>query len=76
MSSLAQPMPEESPLKIKEVAINRVIQTEVNTTDEAKQTGCYRFKFFRLGEWVDVVIDDQLPTRRRAQVFQRSYSLL
>lgn len=66
LSSLAQPLPEDSPLKIKEVAINRVLQTEHNKTDEARSTGCYRFKFFRLGEFVDVVIDDQLPTRKRA----------
>ena len=25
-----------------------------------------RFKFFRMGEWVDIVIDDQLPVRKRA----------
>jgi len=67
LSSLAQPLPEGSPLKIKEVAVNRVLQTEHNTTEEAKSTGIYRFKFFRLGEFVDVVIDDQLPARRRAQ---------
>ena len=52
-----------------------MIQTDVNTTDEAKETGCYRFKFFRLGEWIDVVIDDQLPTRRRAQVFSNSENI-
>ncbi len=67
LSSLAQPLPDESPLKIKEVAINRVIQTDYNKSEEAQSTGLYRFKFFRLGEWVDVVIDDQLPRRRRAQ---------
>lgn len=66
LSSLAQPLPEESPLKIKEVAINRVIQTEFNCSDEAKDRGIYRFKFFRLGEFVDVIIDDKLPTRKRA----------
>ena len=64
---MAQPLPEDSPLKIKEVAVNRVLQTDHNKTEEAKTTGLYRFKFFRLGEFVDVIIDDQLPTRRRAQ---------
>ena len=72
LSSLAQPIPEQTQtgaLRIKEKVINHVLQTDVNTTDAAKKTGCYRFKFFRLGKWVDVVIDDQLPTRQRAQVF-------
>lgn len=27
-----------------------------------KYTGMFRFHFWRLGEWIEVVIDDRLPT--------------
>ena len=37
-----------------------------NDTSAAAASGGYKFKFFRMGEWVDVVIDDRLPERRRA----------
>jgi len=66
LSSLAQPLPDDCPLKVKQVAVERVIQRETNSTDEAKAAGVYRFKFFRMGEWVDIVVDDQLPQRKRA----------
>ena len=33
----------------------------------AEGTGGFKFKFFRMGEWVDVVIDDKLPLRKRAR---------
>ena len=67
LASLAQPLPEDNPLKIKEIAINHVLQTEHNTSEKAKLTGMYRFRFFRLGEFVDVVIDDNLPRKKRAK---------
>lgn len=66
LSSLAQPLPANNPLKIKKVALNQVLQTKHNSTDETKLTGLYRFRFFRLGEFVDVVIDDNLPRKKRA----------
>jgi len=65
LSALAQPN-DCCPFKIKEDTIHHVIQSEQNMRAEAKSTGLYRFKFFRLGEWVDVVIDDQLPWGARA----------
>ena len=37
-------MPEDSPLRVKEVAVERVIQRETNSTEEAQQAGLYRFK--------------------------------
>lgn len=66
LSSLAQELPEDSPLRVKEIAVQRVIQKEFNSSEEARQAGLYRFKFFKMGEWVDIVIDENLPLRRRA----------
>lgn len=29
---------------------------------KAPHSGCFRFRFFRFGEWIEVVVDDRLPT--------------
>ena len=34
--------------------------------------GLFRFRFFRFGEWVEVVIDDRLPTRRGRLIYLTS----
>ena len=44
LSSLAQKLPKDCPLKVKQVAIDRATQREANSTDEAKAAGVYRFK--------------------------------
>ena len=33
--------------------------------------GLFRFRFYRLGEWYEVVIDDKLPTRAGQLIFLR-----
>ena len=44
LSSLAQELPEDSPLRVKEIAVQRVIQKEFNSSEEARQAGLFRFK--------------------------------
>ena len=34
---------------------------------QALKAGGFRFRFSRLGEWVDVIIDDKLPEKNRAR---------
>jgi len=33
--------------------------------------GIFRFRFYRLGEWIEVVIDDRLPTRNGKLIYLR-----
>ena len=52
--------------KMSRKAIEQVVQLNFNKTDTAKLQGQYRFKFFRMGVFEDVIIDDFIPSQRRA----------
>ena len=40
--------------------------------DKGSYCGMFRFRFFRFGEWVEVVIDDKLPTRNGKLIYLKA----
>lgn len=40
--------------------VENVLNIEKNNKDK---TGCYIFNFFKMGEWKNVIVDDQLPLK-------------
>ena len=41
------------------VSITNVNEIQYNNQPEAAAGGIYRFRFYRMGEWMDIIIDDQ-----------------
>ncbi|XP_072405615.1 calpain-9-like isoform X1 [Chiloscyllium punctatum] len=47
------------------LSLNKHVMDQVIPPDQGfgeGYTGCFRFKFWQYGQWVEVVVDDQLPT--------------
>ncbi|RHZ63138.1 hypothetical protein Glove_332g23 [Diversispora epigaea] len=43
-----------------------------NFRDTERHPGVFRFRFYRFGEWIEVVIDDYLPTRDGQLIYAHS----
>jgi len=46
---------------------------QYNVQPEASSAGIYRFRFFHVGEWLDILIDDILPVQLCAKAVTGEY---
>eukprot|EP00116_Pleurobrachia_bachei_P011557 sb/3471819/ len=53
--------------------LKRVLPSHKKQDPQGKEyQGCFLFRFYRLGDWIEVVIDDWLPTRNGKLIFMHS----